>query len=224
MELRMTWSARPAARHPGATAWRPTGAFRACAAGESSHCTFQRHHRAHPPWPARACPAHASTSRSMAECPALGHVAHVQHQHHGRPRRGPPAPGAGSGAGGWHRSRTPAGRAAARRGGGPVHDVTGDGFIQAVRVQACRHRQIQHAHLRPLAVCIVPSLRSTVTPRNLGHLLARTGQQVEQRRLAAIGVAQQGHAQEFTRCPWRWATRPQRSVPLLGSGLMPALT
>ena len=68
--------------------------------------------------------------------PALGHVAHVQHQHHGQAQ----GPGFQHQAqvqaqvGGIGHAHQQVGQRLA--GAAATHDVTGDGFIQAVRVQA----------------------------------------------------------------------------------------
>jgi hypothetical protein len=128
---------------------------------------------------------------------ALRHVAHVQHQHHGQAQ----------GARLQHQAQVQAqvgsvGHADQQLGHGLARAAAGNHvarhrLVQALGMQAVGARQVQHAHAAPARRGQVALLALDGHAGIVGHLLARAGQQVEQRRLAAVGVAQQGHMQRL---------------------------
>ncbi|KAF5289490.1 hypothetical protein FQR65_LT20824 [Abscondita terminalis] len=154
---------------------------------------------------------------------APGHVAHVEHQQHGQaqaPRLQHQAQVQAQ-VGGIGDADQQFGRRLARM---PARDdVARDALVLAVRMQAVGARQVQNTHT-PAAGRIQPALLALHgDARVVGHLLSRTGQQVEQSGLAAVGVAQQGQAQRrrippprpLAGCRWldgAWGRRLQCSL------------
>jgi len=119
-------------------------------------------------------------------------IAHVQGQHHGQAQ----------GSGLQHQAQVElqvggighAHQQIGHRLAGTVagHDVARDGLIGTQGVQAVGARQVQHHHAPPSRRGHHPLLALDGDARVVGDLLAAAGEQVEQRGLAAIGVAQQG--------------------------------